>query len=99
MINIFHRNTKNHALKLLNKYSNPYVCWQAFKACYENNYGPYCVMLIKKFFGLCKTNGVSMDAHLTEIKNVIDMLEEINLVLKISLCITQDKTCPRNMRF
>jgi hypothetical protein len=75
MINIFHKNTKNHALKLLNKYSNPYVCWQALKVCYENNYGPCCVMSIEKFLGLCKTNGISMDTHLTEIKNVINMCE------------------------
>jgi hypothetical protein len=80
MINVFHRNTKNHALKLLNKYSNSCVCWQALNACYENNSGPCCVMSIEKFFGLCKANGISMDARPTKIKNVIDMLEEVNLV-------------------
>jgi flagellar biosynthesis regulator FlbT len=39
IMSIFHNNVINHALKLLNKYLDSYKCWQALKACYENNFG------------------------------------------------------------
>jgi hypothetical protein len=38
-------------------------------------------MLIKKFFGLHRIDGISMDAHLIKVKNVAQMLEEVNSVL------------------
>jgi len=57
------------------------VWWQALKTDYENNFGPHPVMLIKKFFGLHKIDGISMDARLIKVKNVAYMLEEVNLVL------------------
>lgn len=55
--------------------------WQALKADYENTFGPHLVMLIKKFFGLHRIDGISMDAHLIKVKNVAYMLEEVNSVL------------------
>jgi hypothetical protein len=55
------------------------VWWQALKADYENNFGPHLVMLIKKFFGLHRMNGILMDAHFIKVKNV-HIIEEVNLV-------------------
>lgn len=54
--------------------------WQALKADYENNSGPHPVMLIKKFMGLHRIDGIS-DAHLIKVKNVAYMLEEVNSML------------------
>ncbi len=53
--------------------------WQALKADYENTFGPHLVMLIKKFFGLHRIDGISMDAHLIKVKNV-HIIEEVKLV-------------------
>ena len=36
-------------------------------------------MLIDKFFALRKTESISMDVHLTEIKEVADLLEEVDV--------------------
>jgi hypothetical protein len=55
------------------------VWWQALKADYENTFGPHLVMLIKKFFGLHRIDGISMDAHLIKVKNV-HIIEEVKLV-------------------
>ncbi len=53
--------------------------WQALKADYEKYFGLHPVMLIKKFFGLHRIDGISMDAHLIKVKNV-HIIEEVNLV-------------------
>ncbi len=53
--------------------------WQALKADYENTFGPHLVMIIKKFFGLHRIDGISMDAHLIKVKNV-HIIEEVKLV-------------------
>jgi hypothetical protein len=55
------------------------VWWQALKADYENTFGPHLVMIIKKFFGLHRIDGISMDAHLIKVKNV-HIIEEVKLV-------------------
>jgi hypothetical protein len=36
-------------------------------------------MLLEKFFALRKTEGVSMDTHLTEVRNVASLLEEVEV--------------------
>jgi hypothetical protein len=41
-------------------------------------------MLIGKIFNLRKIDNITMDAHLTKIKNVVDQLEEIGMSLYTS---------------
>ena len=38
-------------------------------------------MLIEKFFSLRKTEAISMDAHLTEVKEVANLLEEVEVII------------------
>jgi hypothetical protein len=84
---IFHNNAKNMGLKLLKRYNDPYVCWTALKRRYESNSGPRKNKLIEQFFSLRKTNSISTDAHLTEVKNVADQLEETGVVLPESIIV------------
>ena len=68
VISIINNNARNRALKLLRRYHDPHECWIGLKTRYESDSGPRRVMLIEKFFSLQKTEAISMDAHLTEIK-------------------------------
>ena len=79
VMNIINSNAKNNALKLLRRYNDPYECWTGLKTRYESDSGPRRVMLIEKFFSLRKTESVSMDAHLTEVKEIANLLEEVEV--------------------
>ena len=74
-------NATDNALKLLRRYDDPYECWTGLKTRYEPNSGPRRVMLIEKFFSLRKTESVSMAAHLTEVKEVANLLEEVEVII------------------
>lgn len=76
---IINSNAKNNALKILRRYTDPHECWTGLKTRYESDSGPRKVMLIDKFFALRKTESTSMDVHLTEIKDVADSLEEVEV--------------------
>lgn len=78
-MSIINTNAKNNALKLLRRYSDPYECWTGLKTRYESDSGPRRVMLIEKFFSLRKTESMTMDAHLTEVKEVTNLLEEVEV--------------------
>lgn len=79
VMSIINNNAKNSALKLLRRYDDPYECWTGLKTRYESDSGPRRVMLIEKFFALRKTESISMDAHLTEVKEVANLLEEVEV--------------------
>lgn len=79
ILSIFTNNVKNFTL--LKRYQDPYVCWNALNRRYEKPSGPRKNQLIENFFGLRKTNSITMNAHLTEVKNVADMLEEVSVPL------------------
>ena len=79
VMSIINTNAKNSALKLLRRYSDPYECWTGLKTRYESDSGPRRVMLIEKFFSLRKTESMTMDAHLTEVKEVTNLLEEVEV--------------------
>jgi len=79
VMSIINSNAKNNALKLLRRYDDPYECWTRLKTRYESNSGPRRVMLIDKFFALRKTDSISMDSHLTEVKEVASQLEEVEV--------------------
>ena len=79
VMSIINSNAKNNALKLLRRYNDPYECWTGLKTRYESDSGPRRVMFIEKFFSLRKTESISMDAHLTEVKEVANLLEEIEV--------------------
>ena len=79
VMSIINSNTKNNALKLLRRYSDPYECWTGLKTRYESDSGPRRVMLIEKFFSLRKTESISMDAHLIEVKEIANLLEEVDV--------------------
>lgn len=81
VLSIINSNAKNNALKLLRRYSDPYECWKGLKTRYESDSGPRRVMLIEKFFALRKTESVSMDAHLTKVKEIANLLEEVEVVI------------------
>ena len=81
VMNIINSNAKNNALKLLRRYEDPYECWTGLKTRYESDSGPRRVSLIEKFFSLRKTESVSMDAHLTEVKEIANLLEEVEVVI------------------
>ena len=80
-MSIINSNAKNNALKLLRRYTNPHECWTGLKTRYESDSGPRRVMLIDKFFALRKTDSISMDSHLTEVKEVANQLEEVEVVI------------------
>ena len=46
---------------------------------YESDSGPRHVMLIDKFFALRNTESISMDAHLTEVREIANLLEEVDV--------------------
>ena len=79
VLSIINSNAKNNALKILRRYTDPHECWIGLKTRYESGSGPRRVMLIDKFFALRKTESISMDVHLTEIKEVTDLLEEVDV--------------------
>jgi hypothetical protein len=79
VMSIINSNAKNSALKLLRRYKDPYECWTGLKSRYESDSGPRRVMLLEKFFALRKTESVSMDTHLTEVKEVANLLEEVEV--------------------
>ena len=54
-------------------------CWTGLKTRYESDRGPRRVMLMEKFFALRKTESVSMDDHLIEVKEVANLLEEVGV--------------------
>ena len=78
-MNIINSNAKNNALKLLRRYHDPYECWTGLKSRYESDSGPRRVMLIDKFFALQKIDSISMDAHLTEVREIANLLEEVDV--------------------
>ena len=80
-MSIINSNAKNNALKLLRCYDDPYECWTGLKTRYESDSGPRQVMLIDKFFSLRKTESISMDDHLTEVKEIANLLEEVEVVI------------------
>ena len=81
VMSIINSNAKNNALKLLRRYHDPYECWTGLKTRYESDSGPRRVMLIEKFFALRKTESISMDAHLTKVKEVANLLEEVDVII------------------
>ena len=81
VMSIINSNAKNSALKLLRRYKDPYECWTGLKTRYESDSGPRRVMLLEKFFALRKTEAISMDTHLTEVKEVANLLEEVEVII------------------
>jgi hypothetical protein len=79
VMSVINNNAKNSALKLLRRYSDPHECWMGLKTRYESDSGPRRVMLIEKFFSLRKTESISIDAHLTEVKEITNLLEEVEV--------------------
>lgn len=69
--------TRRRALSSFRRYHDPYECWTGLKTRYESDSGPWRVMLIEKF--LWKTESISMDAHLTEVREVANLLEEVEV--------------------
>ena len=87
VMSIINSNAKNNALKLLRRYNDPYECWTGLKSRYESDSGPRRVMLLEKFFALRKTESVSRDAHLTEVKEVANLLEEVEVTMPESVIV------------
>ena len=81
VMSIINSNAKNSALKLLRRYHDPHECWTSLKLRYESDSGPHRVMLIEKFFSLRKTEAISMDAYLIEVKEVANLLEEVDVII------------------
>lgn len=81
VMNIINSNAKNSALKLLRRYHDPHECWTGLKTRYESDSGPRRVMLIDKFFALRRTESITMDTHLTEVKEIANLLEEVDVVI------------------
>ena len=79
VMSIINSNAKNNALKILRRYNDPYECWTGLKKRYESDSGPRRAMLIDKFFAMRKTESISMDAHLTEVREITDLLEEVDV--------------------
>lgn len=81
VMGIINSNAKNNALKLLRRYNDHYECWTGLKARYESDSGPRRVHdgRLEKFFAMRKTEAVSMDTHLTEVREVANLLEEVEV--------------------
>ncbi|KAG0595621.1 hypothetical protein M758_UG182400, partial [Ceratodon purpureus] len=50
-------------------------------AAINNNAKNTTLRLLKRFFNMRKSDSVSMDSFLTEVKEVVDLLEELDLEL------------------
>ena len=74
-------NTKGNALRLMRRLTNPSQLWQHLKERYEADNNPRKVHLIEKFFSTKKTNSMSIDEYLTEMKEVADLLEDVGVPL------------------
>lgn len=48
---------------------------------------PWSVMLIYKFFDMRKLDNMSMDLYLTEVKEVVDLLEELDVDLSKAIVV------------
>jgi hypothetical protein len=81
IMSILISNVKGNALKLLKRYQEPHECWSDLKFRYESDHGPRCHSLLDKLFNFKKTEGMTMDSYLVDIKNIVDMLEEIGCKL------------------
>ena len=81
VLSIINSNAKNNALKLLRRYTDPYECWTGLKTRYESDSGPRRVMLIEKLFSLRKTESMSMDTHLIAVKEIANLLEEVEVII------------------
>lgn len=100
VMSIINSNAKNSALKLLRRYNDPYECWTGLKSRYELDSGPRRVMLLAKFFALRKTEAVSMDAHLTEMREIANLLEEVEVIIPEDVIVFYTlKKLPRSMRY
>lgn len=51
-LSYIHNNSKNHLLKLLNRYLNLYMCYMTLKHRYKDDIGPKRTYLIDKFLTL-----------------------------------------------
>lgn len=81
VMGILINNAKNSGMKILKRYNEPHACWSYLKRRYESQSGPRKAYLVDKFFVLRKTETTTMDVHLTEVRNIADLLEEVNVVL------------------
>ena len=79
VMSIINSNARNNALKLLQRYHDPHESRTGLKTRYESDSGPCRVMLIDKFFTLRKSESITMDAHLTEVKEIANLLEEVDV--------------------
>ena len=79
VMSIINNNATYNTLSLLRRYSDPHVCWTSLKTWYESDSGPHRVMLIEKILSLRNTKSISMDAHLTEVKEIAKLLEEVDV--------------------
>lgn len=77
-MSLFMKNAKMSGLKLLKRYNDSYELWTALKHRYESDQGPRRAQLKDKFFYIRKLESITMDEHLTKVKNISDMLEEVN---------------------
>lgn len=99
VMSIINSNAKNYALKLLRRYNDSYECWTRLKTRYESGSGPRRVMLIGRFFALRKTEPISMDAHLTEVREIANLLEEIDVnILKDIIIYYTLKNLPKEYK-
>ena len=88
VMGIINSNAKNNALKLLRHYNDPYECWTGLKTRFESDSGPRKAMISEKFFALRKTDSISMDSHLIEVREVANQLEEVevNILEDVIVC-------------
>ena len=77
-MSLFMKNSRMSGLKLLKQYNDPYELWTALKHRYESDQGPRRAQLIDRFFCIRKHESITMDEHLTKVKNISDMLEEVH---------------------
>jgi hypothetical protein len=67
------------ALKLLKRYNDPHECWMSLKGRYKSDSLARQTLLMDKFFSIRKLG--SMDEYLTDMKEAVDLLEEVELPL------------------
>lgn len=72
-------NAKNVALRLLKRFFEPYNCWTKIKNRHEAPSGPRIVALMNSFVHKSQQDNVSMDAYLSEVKEVVASLDEADI--------------------
>jgi hypothetical protein len=83
---------KDTPFSLMKMFREPYKYWQYFKFRLKVDNNQLKIQLIEKFNATKKTSSMSMDEYLTQMKDIVDSLEEIGIPLPKDVVVCQKNT-------